>query len=633
MARMIQLDPVPKQGLPCDGWEAIATEAGRYATGLRATIQVWNSELRTVRQLALADPDSWTDFVSEISTLIDTAPDPVVQALRTLAGGVEGVLRQMEAHGKGRGASQATQLVDLIADEELFHSRDSDGFITIAVDAHRETWPLRAKAFRRWLARRFYVEHNKSPGSQALQDALNVLEGNAVHEGPEYPVCTRLGEHQGNIYLDLANDRWEAIEISSTGWRVVANPLVKFRRTRGMLPLPYPMGGGMIEDLRKFLNVGDDGSWILLQAWLGQALRPSGPYPVLVLHGEQGAAKSTTARMLRALIDPNSAPLRAEPRDGRDLMIAAMNGWLISLDNLSHLSPWLSDALCRLATGGGFSTRELYSDADETIFDAQRPVVLNGIEELATRGDLLDRCMILYLPSIPEHERKPEADLWRDFEAKRPAILGALLDAVSEALRSLETVKLERLPRMADFALWAAAAAPKLGYTQEEFLDAYAANRRAANELALDAALIVPPLRDLLAERGGAWRGTATSLLLDLAEHVDERTRKAPGWPTNGRAVSNALRRIAPNLRAVRVEVVFAREGKNRSRTIILEQADKSSSALSAAEENQMVWGTQTERDLNSGNLGQADGADAADAKKHINSYKQRKPWPYPRRP
>jgi hypothetical protein len=91
---------------------------------------------------------------------------------------------------------------------------------------------------------------------------------------------------------------------------------------------------------------------------------PSGTYPVLVLHGEQGRAKSTTSRILRALDDPSSAPLGAEPRDSRDLIIAATNGWIIGLDNLSHLSPWLSDSLCRLAIGGGFSRRELYMDAD-----------------------------------------------------------------------------------------------------------------------------------------------------------------------------------------------------------------------------------------------------------------------------
>jgi hypothetical protein len=159
-----------------------------------------------------------------------------------------------------------------------------------------------------------------------------------------------------------------------------------------------------------------------LIAWLVAALGPRGPYPVLALFAEQGSGKSMTGRILRDLVDPNSAPLRAEPRDGRDLMIAANNSWCLAYDNLSYLPPWLSDALCRLSTGGGFTTRELYTDQDEVIFDSQRPVLLTSIEEVATRSDLLDRCVIIYLPAIPEDRRRPEAEILTAFEAARPRI-------------------------------------------------------------------------------------------------------------------------------------------------------------------------------------------------------------------
>src|SRR5207247_939244 len=156
-------------------------------------------------------------------------------------------------------------------------------------------------------------------------------------------------------------------------------------------------GGGQLSELRQFINVKDDDDWKLLVAFLTAALRPKGPYPVLVLHGEQGSAKSTTARVLRAMVDPNSSPLRSEPRDGRDLMIAANNACLVCFDNLSRIPRWLSDCICRLATGGGFSTRALYTNEEEALFDAQRPVIITGIEELASRGDLLERSIILYL--------------------------------------------------------------------------------------------------------------------------------------------------------------------------------------------------------------------------------------------
>jgi hypothetical protein len=138
------------------------------------------------------------------------------------------------------------------------------------------------------------------------------------------------------------------------------------------------------------------------------SFRLRGPFLVLVLNGEQGSAKSTLVKILRALIDPNLAPLRTAPKEERDLMVSAKNAWIISFDNLSYLPPWLSDAICRLATGGGLGTRELYTDNEEIIFEARRPVIFNGIEELATQADLLDRSVILSLAEIPDEKRRDE---------------------------------------------------------------------------------------------------------------------------------------------------------------------------------------------------------------------------------
>jgi len=195
------------------------------------------------------------------------------------------------------------------------------------------------------------------------------------------------------------------------------------------------------------MNVATLDDWYLSVGWLLMAFRPQGPYPVLVLHGEQGTAKSTTARVLRELVDPSEAMLRSQPRDVRDLMIGARNNWVVNFDNLSYLQPWLSDALCRVSTGGGFSTRQLYTDADEFIFAAQRPVILNGIEELATRGDLLDRSVVMYLPRISSEDRRAEAEFWPNFNEARPRIFGAVLDAVASAAKNVDTVELDASPR------------------------------------------------------------------------------------------------------------------------------------------------------------------------------------------
>ena len=196
---------------------------------------------------------------------------------------------------------------------------------------------------------------------------------------------------------------------------------------------------------------------MLVVAWALACLRNRGPYPVIVLSGEQGSAKSTFSAILRALLDPNTAPLRALPREDRDLFIAASNGHVLAFDNVSGLPAWISDTLCRLATGGGFAVRQLYSDQDEVLFDAARPVILNGIEDIVTRPDLADRAVFLTLEPIPEERRRPEQELWAAFEAERPRILGVLLDAVAKGWPSCRSTKLDKLPRMADFALWATA--------------------------------------------------------------------------------------------------------------------------------------------------------------------------------
>jgi hypothetical protein len=474
--------------------------------------------------------------------------------------------------GSGKKPTQAEELLLLADGQEFFSAPDGRAFATVGVGEsgpHKETLAVRGPVFRSWLCRRYYREARKAPSAKALQDALNVLEARARYDGPVLPVHCRLGGSGGRVCLDLADGRWRAVEVTAQGWAVVEAPAVRFRRTRGTLALPEPARGGSVEELRPLINVSQ-AEWPLLVGWLVQALNPCGPYPVLCLHGEQGSAKSTAARVLRCLIDPSSSPLRAEPRDERDLIITATNSWVVALDNLSHLPPWLSDALCRLATGGGFSTRELYTDSEEAIFEATRPVILTGIEDLAGRPDLLDRAIVLQLPVIDDRERLPERLLWERVEAVRPRVLGALLDAASAALRRLPGVRLERLPRLADLALWVAAAEPALGWAEGTFLDAYEDNRALASSASLDGSAVYPPLKALAEEHAG-WRGTCQALLQELEARVGDQERKSKAWPKTARALGGLLRRLAPNLRKNGVGVEFTREaGGNRPRVVYL---------------------------------------------------------------
>ena len=233
---------------------------------------------------------------------------------------------------------------------------------------------------------------------------------------------------------------WPAVCVSAEGWRVVgaADVPIKFVRRKGMLPMPEPTRGGSIEELRPLLNMPDDDTWTLAVGWIVGALRPHGPYGVLSISGEAGSAKSTVSRLIRGLIDPNVSPLRRLPKTERDIFISAGSGWVAVYNNMSGIRPELSDALCALTTDGGFATRALYADDEESIFSARRPAILNGIDEPATRPDLVDRSISLWLKRIVEADRRTERTINAEYERVRPGVLGALLDAVSCALRGRE---------------------------------------------------------------------------------------------------------------------------------------------------------------------------------------------------
>jgi hypothetical protein len=278
------LNPAPKEPLG-RGWELVASEGGRSNKGLSATVTLFNGTTQACQTLALGDFAAQQALSAAFASHVGLTAHEVAKALVKLAVDVEGILRQMDAPGQAVMQSQATRLVTLAtnAGVEFFHTPEGDPYASIKIDGHTETWPLKVKGFRRWLARLFYEAEDTTPGTQAVQDALGVLEGKALRDGPECPVYTRLAEHNGAIYLDLGNTQWQAVEITPSGWHIVDTPPVKFRRAKGMLPLPLPLPGGSLAALRRFLNLAAEEDWRLLVSWLIAALRPTGPYPVLVL--------------------------------------------------------------------------------------------------------------------------------------------------------------------------------------------------------------------------------------------------------------------------------------------------------------------------------------------------------------
>jgi hypothetical protein len=490
------------------------------------------------------------------------------------ADGTEGISQPEQAQAASSRSSTDSkekdspleQIIKLVMERaELFHTPDREAFLSFRISGHRET--IRIADAHELLAHTYFIHTSMVPSQATIGQAVMVLSGRAKFVGPQFQVFTRIGQDGDLIYVDLGNESWEAIEISSEGWRIVSDVPVRFRRTVGMEALPRPEQHGSVEQIRSLLNVGGDDQWVLIISWLIAAFRPSGPYPVLVLEGPHGSAKSTLSRALRQLIDPNTATSRSEPANARDLMIAARNAWCQTFDNFSRMPPWLSDALCRLSTGGSFSIRKNYSDDAEMLFTATRPVLMNGIDANIQRGDLLDRAIMISLPSIPATSRLTEAEVWRRFEGVRAAVLGHILSAVSCALRRLPEIRLAELPRMADFVTWVTAAEPALGWAEGKMLAAYNRNRSTSSELALEASTLVPVLETLVDQ--APWAGTATELSRKLTELIPDCGVDTRDWPRSPRELSACLRRLAPNLRDAGIEVQFGQTPGNRSKKTI----------------------------------------------------------------
>ena len=348
-----------------------------------------------------------------------------------------------EDEARSKRKSQATKLVALArqGDTDLFHDEAGKPYITFPNGTHQETWSLTSTPLRDWLSARYYATYNTAPGSQALKDALNTLSGIARFKGERRPSTSVLPATRATSISTSATQAWEVVQITAAGWEVIAaaDAPIRFRRPAGLLPLPPRSAAVALSAFRNLINVKDEaglhphhrpGCW----ARCG----PMGHTRSSVWPGSRARRRQRSRRMLRSLIDPNTLLLRAEPKDEGDLLIAAQqrSGGRLR-QPLPSVPNWLSDALCRLASGGGLVKRKLYTDAEEVLLDAQRPVLLTGIEAVLTRGDAIDRRRLVELAKIADTERRTEEEIEAEFEKIRPGVLGVSLNAASTALRQL----------------------------------------------------------------------------------------------------------------------------------------------------------------------------------------------------
>lgn len=456
--------------------------------------------------------------------------------------------------------NQATEIVQMARARYNVVRGDDGKSYAVAHDLPGIAFAMRGSGgLRQQLAAAYFNDRNRAASGAALQDALAVLEGDAMR-GPETVVHLRTGRRGSDIILDRANAQGHAIKVTSTGWRLIERAPILFRRTAVSMVMVAPEKAGSLDHLRSLLNV-DERRFRLIVGYIIAAWLPDIAHPILALMGEQGVAKTSAARIILDLIDPSAASLVSQPRTADDWAVTAYNTYAVGLDNVSRMHPWLQDALCKAVTGDAFVRRELYSDDSVSVLRFRRPIALTTIDPGSLQGDVADRLLPIELRRILPHERRTESELAEEIAANRGSILGALLDILARVLAALPSINLTEKPRMADFAMVLAA----LDQSEDwDTLDDYIAATQSAARDVVDGDSFATALVDLV-NRHGYWEGTCLELLTRLAPDSPPR-----GWPETPRGTAGRLSRLTPALLASNVEVERREERTRRGAVYIL---------------------------------------------------------------
>jgi len=445
----------------------------------------------------------------------------------------------------GKRKSQSTLLIEIGSQGRLIHDTTGDAYVEIEFNDAKSTIKIRSKEFAEYLGSEFYKLTGKGASEKVISDAKNTLEAMAKYDG-ECAVCAVRAHKSNNIYIDLGSDNHKVIEITPKGRSITNTSSIKFIRKRGMMSLPLPIPNGDVMLLQKHLNIKED-DFALVIGFLLCALGGLKPYPILIFQGEQGTGKSTNTRVIRELCDPSSVPLRTPPKDIRDLLVSAGNTHLVALDNLSGLKHEISDALCRLSTGGGIDVRALYTDDEQHLLDIQKPVMINGIDDIACRPDLTERSLILNLPIISNTNRKTEKEIWKEFQHDKQCIFSGLLDGLVSGLKDFDNVHLDEKPRLADAAQWITACEIALGM-KGGFVKAHKRNQLRAIADGIEASPVGSAICKLMEDKL-RWSGVPTELESKLCRLTDYSITNSQLWPQSLKGLRNIIKRLTPSLR------------------------------------------------------------------------------------
>lgn len=468
---------------------------------------------------------------------------------------------------------QADTIIKLTESFQYFINELEEPFAAVKKENHWEVLDMKSQKFKLYLTKLFFDNQRSAPGAEGLNQALKVLEMKAIFSDSEHKLQRRIAENQGSYYYDLCDTEWRVVQVSVDGCRLESHPPILFTRNKNMEQQVEPDlsvdSTKLIPLVKKHFRFKKESDTVLFATYLVTCFLPQIAHVILVLFGEKGAAKSTTMRMVKRIVDPAKQDLLSMPTSKSDLAISLSNSYMPCFDNLDSLSAEKSDMLCMAATGGAFTKRTLYSDSDETILQFKRCVGLNGINIVATRPDLLDRSILLELERIPKDERKTEHAIWRAFEADIPKFLGAIFNTISAAIPLYDDIDLQEVGRMADFTYWGYAIADVLGVGGEEFLQAYLNNQDTANEEALSSHPVAAAVIAFMKNRS-TWSASVSELLKEL-EDVAERERintNVKTWAKDANVLSKRLKEVKSNLEEIGITYDIRHAGNYKKITL-----------------------------------------------------------------
>jgi hypothetical protein len=465
--------------------------------------------------------------------------------------------------------SLASQVVKLAMAKatELFHDRNKRSYISMLTEkGGSRTLSLNSSAALDWLGGLWYATARGALPSKSKADALATLHANALYAGVQHSISIRIARTSDAMYVDLGGPDYAVVKIHGGGWEVTQAHPIKFIRPSSFAELPAPSGGGDLAALQGLLQLSD-AAWPLVLAFIISAVRPTGPYFCLLVDGEQGSGKSLLCSVLKRIVDPSLIDKLPLPSSDDQLFIQAKDSHLLVFDNASGMRNDISDALCRLATGGAVAKRMLYTNDDLHIIVQCNPFVINGIGDFVHRPDLLERSILLSLSAMPEGSRRTEQQILSNLEGVLPGFLGRLFDIASTAFRDEETTEAPRDIRMADAARWLKAAEPATGLRKGTLLEAIEESQTISlvdriRENSLFRAI------DQLLEENATFKG-GVGALHDLLMLRNERPDRA--FPKTASHLSTQLQRLRPAMAKAGIAVELKHRGRE-GRTVSIER-------------------------------------------------------------